>query len=270
MDSNKLVSVVIPCYNNGRFLNKTINSVLKQTYCDFEIIVVDDGSTDIFTKQYLSALTHPKIKVYVKENEGVSVARNFGIAHSYSDYILPLDADDLITPDYLESGVKVLEERPAVKLVSCNVEYFGYHKGIITFPEYSFERLLAKNLFVVSSLFRREDFLQTSGFNPNMKEGFEDWDFWISLLKAGGEVVRLEKVCFFYRIHKESRNNQLKTESFSRLRKQIYENHKDVYQQYYFDPSESFEYELIKDSMEYRVGRALLRPFRIWQRFRHG
>jgi glycosyltransferase involved in cell wall biosynthesis len=270
MDSNKLVSVVIPCYNNGQYLNETIQSVLNQTYHEFEIIIIDDGSTDASTKQFLSQLNHSKIHVFFKENEGVSIARNFGISHSKGEYILPLDADDLIANDYLKNGIKVFDQDPLVKLVSCNVEFFGYRKGKMIFPNYSFERLLARNLFVVASMFRRKDFNETAGFNPNMREGFEDWDFWISLLKTGGSVYRLEKSCFFYRINKKSRNNLLKEKNFSRLKRQIYENHKDLYQQYYIDPTQSFEYDLIKDSMEYKVGSFLLKPFRFWQRFRHG
>jgi glycosyltransferase involved in cell wall biosynthesis len=270
MDSKKLVSVIIPCYNKGRYLNDTIQSVLNQTYCDFEIIIVDDGSTDTITKHFLSQLNHPNIKVFFKGHEGVSSTRNFGIEHSNGAFILPLDADDLITSDYLEMGFKVLSENPSVKLVTCNVEYFGYGKGKIVFPQYSIERLLARNLFVISSMFRRTDFFETSGFNPNMKEGFEDWDFWISLLKTGGEVFRIEKRCFFYRINKRSRNNQLKEKCFSRLRNQIYENHKELYHQYYFDPTVAFEYMLIRDSLEYRVGKMVTRPFRYLQRIFHG
>ena len=267
MDSNKFVSVVIPCFNKGRYLNDTIQSVLKQTYYDFEIIIVDDGSTDTLTKLLLSQLDHPKIRIFYKENEGVSTARNFAIAHSKGTYILPLDADDLITEEYLETAVKVLSENPEIKLVTCNVKYFGHSTGMLSFLPYSLETLLARNLFVVSSLFRRADFNRTSGFNPNMKEGFEDWDFWISLLKDGGDIFRIEKCCFHYRINKRSRNNQLTAGTFSKLRNQIYENHKDLYHLYYFDPSLAFEYSLIKDSIEYWVGKMIMRPYRFVERF---
>ena len=269
LDTINLVSVVIPCYNNGRYLDETLKRVLSQTYQAFEIILVDDGSTDAFTIDFLSMINHPKISVFTREHEGVSSARNFAINHANGRYILPLDADDLISVDYLELAVKALNDNDPVKLVTCNVDYFGYRKGRILTPAYSLAKLLAKNLFVVSSMFRRSDFMLTSGFNPNMKEGFEDWDFWITLLKTGGEVYKLEKTCFLYRIHKQSRNNQLKGTSFSRLRAQVYENHKETYQSYYFDPTEAFEYELIHNSMEFKVGSLLLKPYRIWQKMIH-
>jgi glycosyltransferase involved in cell wall biosynthesis len=262
-----LVSVIIPCYNSGKFISETVTSVVKQTYPNVEIIIVDDGSTDPDTLKYLSTLQAPNISVYLKEHEGVSIARNYGIEKSTGDFILPLDADDLISEDYLELAIAAFKQLPKVKLVSCSTSFFGYIDGSLAVVEYSLEKLLARNLFVVSSLFKRSDYMQTKGFNPNMKDGFEDWDFWISLLGTGGEVYQIEKTCFFYRIHKNSRNNQLNEEKFSALRMMIYENHKVLFQQYFFDPKESFEYKLIRDSREYQVGSLILKPFRILQRF---
>lgn len=261
-----MVSIIIPCFNSGRYLNKTINSVLCQSCQDFEIIIVDDGSTDNATKQYLSELSHTKIKVFFKENEGVSSTRNYAILKSKGDFILPLDADDLIAKDYLELAVGVLNQNSTVKLVTCNVEYFGYRKGSIPFVDFSIEKLLAKNLFVVSSMFRRADYNKTKGFNPNMKEGFEDWDFWLSLLADGGEVYIINKTCFYYRLHKDSRNNLLNEETLTKLRYQIYENHSGLFHQYFFNPTDTFEYELIKNSMEYKLARIILKPLRFLQK----
>jgi glycosyltransferase involved in cell wall biosynthesis len=268
MDSDNLVSVIIPCFNSGKYLAETIKSVLNQTYQNFEIIIVDDGSTDIFTRQYLSELTHPKIKVFFKENEGVSITRNIAISHSTGEYILPLDADDTISKDYLELAVTEFNRNRCLKLVTCDIETFGCKKGIIPSEEFTIEKILAKNMFVVSSLFKREDYDKTHGFNPNMKEGFEDWDFWLSLLADGGEIFRINKTCFYYRLHKDSRNNLLDNERLRKLRYQIYENHAALYQQYFFNPTDTFEYELVKNSMEYKIGKFLLKPFRFLQNFR--
>ncbi len=263
--SNKLVSVIIPCFNSGRYLDKTIQSVLCQTYQNFEIVIVDDGSTDASTKEYLSKLSHAKIRVFFKENEGVSLARNIAISKSTGDYVLPLDADDLITEDYLKLAVTILNHNSCVKLVTCNVEYFGYRKGKFPLINFSIEKLLAKNLFVISSMFRRVDYNKTNGFNPNMKNGFEDWDFWLSLLENGGEVQNINKTCFYYRLHKDSRNNLLNKDTFTKLRYQIYQNHAELYHRYFFNPIDTFEYEQIKYSMEFKLGRILLKPFRLLQ-----
>ena len=268
MGLNKLVSVIIPCFNSGIYIDETINSVLKQTITDFEIIIVDDGSTDAFTKQYLSQLKDPKIKVFFKENGGVASARNYAISKSMGEYILPLDADDLIAKDYLELATSILNQKSTVKLVTSNVEYFGYRKGFMPTPEYSIEKLLAKNLFVVSSVFRRMDYDKTKGFNMNMKEGFEDWDFWISLLGDGGEVYNIDKTCFYYRSHKDSRNFLLDGDTFKKMRYRVYENHSELYHRYFMNPTDCFEYELVKNSMEYKVGRMILKPLRYFQKFK--
>ena len=245
---------------------KTIESVLGQTYQNFEIIIVNDGSTDIATLQYLSDLSHPKITVFFQDHEGVSAARNYAISKSKGDFILPLDADDLIANDYLELAVDLLSQNSDLKLVTCNVDFFGYRNGSIPAVAYSMEKLLAKNLFVISSMFRRADYNNTKGFNTNMKEGFEDWDFWLSLLSEGGEVHNIDKTCFYYRLHKDSRNNLLNDEMLTKLRYQIYENHAQLFHQYFFNPTETFEYELKKNSMEYKLGRIILKPFRLLQK----
>ncbi|MDP4292745.1 MAG: glycosyltransferase family A protein [Bacteroidota bacterium] len=268
MDAKNGVSVIIPCYNSGKHLKATIESVLKQTYPNFEIIIVDDGSTDKATLKFLSTLPAARIIVYHKGHEGVSAARNYGIQYSTGDFILPLDADDLIAEDYLELAAGILQDDSAVKLVTCNAQSFGYRKRDIRTEEFTLEKLLAKNLFVVSSMFRRADYDKTSGFNPNMKEGFEDWDFWLSLLADGGKVHNIGKTCFYYRMQRDSRNNGLDEKLFRKLRHQIYENHAALYRQYRFDPTECFEYELIKHSMEYKLGRMILKPFRFLQKKR--
>ena len=128
------------------------------------------------------------------------------------------------------------------------------------------EKLLAKNLFVISSMFRRVDYDKTRGFNTNMKEGFEDWDFWLFLLAEGGTVQHIDKTCFYYRLHKDSRNNLLNDEMLTKLRYQIYDNHAELFHQHLFNPTDSFEYELKKNSMEYKLGRLILKPFRFLQK----
>nr|WP_319999850.1 glycosyltransferase family A protein [uncultured Draconibacterium sp.] len=262
MPKTPLISIIIPCFNEGRFINECLNSIHQQSYPNYEIIVVNDGSTDTFTNKVIHAINHPRIKVIETQNQGVSAARNTAIKNSSGKYILPLDADDKIGTNFIEQSIQVLESNKTIKVVSCTVALFGKKRGIIDYGKFSFEKLLAKNLLVVSSIFRRTDFDKTKGFNPNMKEGFEDWDFWISLLKTGGKVHKLTTVGFYYRIKTKSRNSTLTTSSFKKLRRQIYENHKESYSKYFVDPMLCFEYELIKNSKEYSLGTILLKPLR--------
>lgn len=262
--SGVAVSVIIPCYNQGKYIGEAIQSVLASTYTNFEIIVVNDGSTNFLTNEILKTQSWPKTKIYNITNQGVSFARNFGIKNSRGKYILPLDADDKISKDYIADSIAILDSNPKVKIVFCQVEMFGIRKGRYRMPEHSMEMLLGQNTMVCSSIFRRDDFNRTNGYNPNMRYGFEDWDFWLSLLGEGGDVYRIPRVHFYYRIKRRSRNADFakKTKQLREMRYQIYQNHKELYSKYFFDPTKSFEYYLIQNSKEYKVGKAILKPVR--------
>jgi glycosyltransferase involved in cell wall biosynthesis len=257
-----LVSVIMPCYNQGKYITESIQSVLNSTFKDLELIVVNDGSTDDFTNHLLSKMTWGKTTIYNIENQGVAKARNFAIEKSSGTYILPLDADDKISDDYIRQAVEILEKKPDIKIVTCEVQLFGKKHGRMSLPDSSIEMLLAQNTIVVSSLFRRSDFNNTGGFNPDMVLGFEDWDFWLTLLESGGEVFKLDHTGFYYRIGRKSRNSTIQKEQFTILRKQLYESHQTLYSMHFFDPAKSFEYNLIRNSMEYKVGSLMLKPVR--------
>jgi glycosyltransferase involved in cell wall biosynthesis len=271
MQTSPLISIIVPCYNQGKYLTECLESIHSQSYDNYEVIVVNDGSTDAHTNKTVRDISHPKVTVLQTENRGVSAARNLGIKNSTGKYVLPLDADDKIGADFIQQAVELLEKNDDVKVVNCQVTLFGAKKGILPVESYSLEKLLARNFIVVSAIFRRSDFDQTQGYNTNMKEGFEDWDFWITLLKNGGAVYTLNDTGFFYRIKRNSRNASLiaSREHFRKLRQQIYMNHQDIYSKHLLNPQESFEYELITQSREYRLGVFLLKPIRTLYRLFH-
>lgn len=212
MNRNAKVSVIIPCFNQGKFIQETVFSVLNQTYQNFEIIIVNDGSTDEETNSILRNVKWSKTTIYHIENSGVSVARNFGSKHSTGIYILPLDGDDLIAPSYLELAVSILDTKKNIKVVTCKTELFGAKKGEFYLPEYSLEMLIAQNVLICTSMFRRDDFEKTQGYNPNMVLGLEDWSFWISLLGQNDcGVYKIEEVLFYYQINRKSRNSSMNT-----------------------------------------------------------
>ncbi|WP_372651073.1 glycosyltransferase family 2 protein [Draconibacterium sp.] len=271
MQTSPLISIIVPCYNQGKYLNECLGSVHSQSYTNYEIVVVNDGSTDAHTNKIVREISHPRIKVLETKNQGVSTARNLGIEKSIGKYILPLDADDKIGADFIHKAVEILEKNDEIKVVNCKVTLFGAKKGILPVEPYSLEKLLARNFIVVSAFFRRSDFEQTEGYNPNMREGFEDWDFWITLLKNGGTVHTLNDPGFFYRIKRNSRNASVisRREHYRKLRHQIYLNHQDIYSKHLLDPQESFEYKLITQSREYKLGTLLLKPIRTLYRLFH-
>jgi glycosyltransferase involved in cell wall biosynthesis len=262
MDQTPLISIIVPCYNDGKYIYECLNSIHKQYYKNYEIIIINDGSTDSRTNKIISEIDHPKVKVLQTKNQGPSKARNQAILNSNGKYILPLDADNKIGELFIQEAIEILEKKPAVKIVNCDLKLFGSKTGYIKFEPFSIEKLLCKNLIECASVYRRTDFDKTKGYNPNMKETFEDWDFWLSLLESGGEVYKINRAEVYYRVKKGSRNSSVSPEQFKRLRYQIYKNHKDLYSKHFFDPLMSFEYDLIKKSKEYKLGKLLLKPIR--------
>ncbi len=131
MVNNILVSVVIPCYNHGQYLMQCINSVKNQKYTNIEIILVNDGSTDTLTTKIISEILDPQIKILNKENGGLAAARNSGIRIASGEIILPLDADDFISPDYIIKGVELFIDDNSLGIVTCKGKYFGSSNEIM-------------------------------------------------------------------------------------------------------------------------------------------
>lgn len=193
------VSVVIPCFNQGQYLPESTGSVLDQTITDWEIVVVDDGSTDPGTLKVLEHAQHPKMRVVRSANQGLAAARNLGISHATGRYILPLDCDDRIAPTYLEKAVARLDADPGLGIVYCQAEFFGSQTGRWNLPPYEFPRSIFEPAIFCSGVFRRADWQECGGYNRDMRHGYEDHDFWLSLISRGRRVLQLEEVLFFYR-----------------------------------------------------------------------
>jgi|ERR1035437_619769 glycosyltransferase involved in cell wall biosynthesis len=260
-----MVSVIIPCYNQGKYIEKTIQSVLASTYPNFEIIVINDGSTDFLTNEIFNTNSWPKTRIINTKNVGVAEARNIAIKHSTGKYILPLDGDDKISSGYLKDAVEILDNNPNIKVVSCEVRFFGNKFGVYNLPDYSLENLLRQNILVVSSFFRRDDFDKTIGYNPNMIYGHEDWDFWLSLLESGGDVHKIPKVHFYYRIRKKSRNRSMEDEHYKFLQNQIFENHKELYLKHFINPRLTIEYSMVYRLKKYCLDKILHSPFKYFR-----
>lgn len=223
------ISVVIPCYNQGVFLTEAVQSVLDQTYSDFEIVVVDDGSTDFETLSILDRIDHPLIKVLKTANGGLATARNRGIAASTGAIILPLDADDLIAPTYLEKGVKVFDGDSGAGVVYSMADKFGAVNGLWHLPEYSPRLIVKENMVFCSAMFHRKLWERVGGYNINMKHGWEDWDFWLSFCELGIRFVRIPEVLFHYRIRENSMTGSMVYGQKFRMMSQLFLNHPRLY-----------------------------------------
>ena len=195
------VAVVIPCYNHGRFLDEAVESVLAQSCQDFEIVVVDDGSTDPQTRALLGSYERPKTTVLrIPENRGLAAARNTGIRATDSQYIVSLDSDDRLHPLYLEKTKAVLDTDGSGELgfVTTWHRRFGDEDLAVRSDNGSALHLAIANHIHAASLFRREAWEKVRGYRESFA-GWEDWNFWLNIAGAGyrWDVVREE--LFFYR-----------------------------------------------------------------------
>lgn len=233
------ISIIVPCFNQEAYLAQTLESVLRQTYANWECIIVNDGSTDKteeVARRFCSA--DNRFRYYFQNNAGVIAARNKGIINSTGKYILPLDGDDLIAESYVEQAVNVLDKESYVRVVYCKAQFFGESNDDFCLQEYSFKNLLVRNMLFATCFYRREDYERTGGYDPKMSKGLEDWEFWISLLQHGGKVYQLPEVLFYYRIVPGSRNRRINKEIEQELRKNIYLKHQALYDHYFGDPIE--------------------------------
>ncbi len=260
---NPLISVIVPCYKQADLLPETLESVIAQTYSNWECVIVNDGSPDNTEEvAMLYCEKDTRFKYVWKENGGLASARNFGIRNSLGDYILPLDSDDLIGSTYMELAMNHFKDNPETKLVYCKAQKFGTENGLWELGDYDYNMMLWANIIFCTCFYRRSDYNETSGYNTNMKYGYEDWDFLLSLLKPEDKVYCIPEVLFFYRMKQKSMVKSMGPKMEYTL-KQIGKNHQDVYAPYVSDVlwlQRMLDY--YRYGLPYRLGSKLLSPYR--------
>ena len=194
------VSVIITCYNLGQYLDEAVNSVLSQTYQDFEILIVNDGSTDDFTNGLLAAYQRAKTTVYHTENQGLPSARNYGIERATGEYVCCLDADDKYHTEFLEKTVVVFEKDLEEKfgIVTTNYQLFENSTNKIDVIDFDPYILAVENCLHVASLFRRKCWRLVGGFAVNLS-GYQDWSLWLAIIARGYKWFTIKEYLFFYR-----------------------------------------------------------------------
>lgn len=203
--SSPLVSIIIPVYNMQQFLKETLDSVLASDYPNLEVIVMNDGSTDNSLKiaQEYTSRDH-RVKAYTQPNAGVCAARNNAIKLAQGEYILPVDSDDKISPEFITNAVGKFKKDNDVKVVYSRAEFFGNRTGEWKLHDFSINLLAHKNFIPISALYRKSDWEKAGGYCEEIIAR-EDWDFWISILKNGGKAVKLPQISLYYRFRQNSK-----------------------------------------------------------------
>lgn len=204
------VSIVIPAYNAMAFLPQTVDSILAQTWQDYEVVIINDGSQDnILT--WSQTLIDPRIRVFSQDNKGLAGARNSGIQHSEGEYIAFLDADDLWQPTKLEKQVQLLDQQPSIGLVYtwvASINELGMITGRVfqhTDRGHIWSTLITHNIVECGSnaLVRRRCFDRHGLFDTSLRSYVEDWDMWLRIAQTE-EFDVVQEPLVMYRQHAAS------------------------------------------------------------------
>lgn len=192
------ISVILPCYNAHAFLPRTLDSLQAQTFRDFETIIVNDGSTEPETLAYLETVPGD-IRIVHQENRGLSGARNRGFEEALAGYVLPLDCDDWIDPNFLEEAHAALETAASPSFAFADLQLEGEAAGALKKPFNLFEQLFFNQL-PYCMLMPRSAWADTGGYDEDMRHGYEDWEFNIRLGLNGYSGIPMGKPYFHYHV----------------------------------------------------------------------
>ena len=195
-----LISVILPCWNQAQYLSEAIESVLAQTVKPHEIIVVNDGSPD--ETRYVARSYD--VRYIETTNRGLASARNTGIMNMTGDYFYPLDADDKMLPNCVETISKVIEGTGA-DIVAPSFRCFGVNNDeVILTPNPTIEDFKVANRIGYFSAIKKEALLEVGGYSTRMIWGYEDYHLWFNLLRAGKNLVTIPDILIMYRTKEQS------------------------------------------------------------------
>ena len=229
MPSTPLISVVIPCYNDGKYLPETVDRLKQQTFTDFEIIIVNDGSTDKETLKVLNEISKTGITVLHKENGRMSSARNHGVKHAKGEYIAALDADDYFHPSFFRKAVDVLKADPNVAAVSSHIQLFGDFSAVAKPRSGTPYNFMFSSQIPACAMVRKWCWDAVGGYDEKMVNGYEDWEFYIRIAQRGWDIVVIPEKLLFYRQTKKSTLKNYTETNREQIIGYIVDKHKDWY-----------------------------------------
>ncbi len=275
------VSVIIPCYNQAQFLSEALQSVLNQSYGNWECIIINDGSldnTEEVAAQWL--IKDSRFKYIKKANGGLSSARNEGISNARGNYIVTLDSDDKYETTFIEKATFILNNKSEIGVVSSWGIRFFKNKYYDIFKPIggTIDNFLFFNASIGTAMFRKNCWEECGGYDEEMLNGYEDWEFYIRVAKNGWLTEIIEEPLFYYRQHKSSMRVKALNIYDKEIRSYIFKKHKDLYIKNYdqtienlltsIDLNKKNELKRI-NSIDFKLGKLILKPFRfIKKRFK--
>jgi len=200
-------SIIIPCFQQAKYLEECIGSLIEQSYSDFEILLVDDGSPDN-TKEVAQSISKKenRLQYLYKQNGGLSSARNYGIQHAKGEYLVFLDSDDTLKPNFLQNIYNELSSGADIAITGYS--YFNdsssIHRSVLISPDLKFESIIGNNFCPPVSIGIHKSFLEKTGLFDETLKSAEDWDLWIRFFKAGAKLSIVNQDLANYRVHEHS------------------------------------------------------------------
>lgn len=255
-----LVTFIIPFFNGHVTIKETLLSIKSQNYPNYEVIIVNDGSTASESKEILKELKDDKIQIHHQENKGPSSARNLAINLAKGKYIVPLDSDDLIEPNTLQETVRFLEHNLSFGVAYGNVRMLPSNQ-IRPQEEVSLATMLVYNQLVVSAIIRKDLFIELAGYDAQLdKLGLEDWEFWLRVLQSKWKVKKMESIHFSIRENEESRTHLSANQNLDEIKQYVYQKHaiwiSEQFEQLYY------QHKMLEDSIHVKVGNVIFQPYR--------
>ncbi|MEJ0104612.1 MAG: glycosyltransferase [Bacteroidota bacterium] len=224
------VSIITPVYNRPDFLKEAVESIQKQSFADWEHIIIDDGSDNPGTQKALQEISQkPKVSIFRTENRGLGAARNFGILKSSGDYIVTLDDDDIWHMDFIMKALSVFDSNKKVGAVSSWMQCFGAYKSLKKPEGGGIKNFLVHNN-CAHAMFRKDCWELCGKYEENkFFQPYTDWDLWLRITARGYSVSIIPEVLFFYRVHEQSSMLKDAEEKHIELFRFLIEKNKDIY-----------------------------------------
>lgn len=223
-----IISIIIPCYKTEKTLSETLQSVLDQDFIEWEALIINDGSPDhveAIAEEWVQKDT--RFKYFKKHNGGLGSARNYGISKAQGEFILPLDSDNKIRPDFVKNALKVFLTHDEVGVLYGDAMRFGEDNSLWNVGEFEIYKMLEHNYIDACAIIRKSVFDLVGGYDVNMPyQGHEDWDFWLSVITTPFQFYYLKDITFDYRVTSSSMirsfNSEMLNENIEFIRKKHY------------------------------------------------